>query len=298
MTSHNDLSSCNCCPKVNPCTCDGFAAPCCWTMSGYTHCSFTPASTLCRWSSGHTFGHNPGGDPYIIPCLWLSEATWVMVEGGSYFPVENRLFWALVHLANGYSLILCMNNKDGSAIQNTELIELARWMPSSGRLYDPVFDTSPETFNFDRLLLFANIFPSVINCTYPKGCGSTQSADGSNLPQTITLTPSCFNSTDPCEAACEQPYPLPTDESGCGNCSTGGFCPDGVLPANCTWVWNAVGEVWEVTSDDCSNSTDSGCNCVNMLDGCDTDDPGAPSLTTGPCHDAASYSEGVRICDP
>lgn len=297
MTSHNDLSSCNCCPKVNPCVCHSFAAPCCWTMSGYTHCSFTPAPTLCRWSYGHSFGDR-GYDPYIIPCLWLSEATWVLVESGTYFPVENRLFWALVHLANGYSLILCVNNKVGSTIYNLELLELARWMPSSGRLWDPVFDTSPETFNFDRLMLFANDFPSVINCTYPKACGESQVADGSNLPQTITLTPSCFNSADPCEAACEQPYPLPTDESGCGNCSSEGFCTDGETPANCTWEWNSGLETFEVTSDDCSDSPTSGCNCVAMCDGCLTADPGTPTTITGPCHDGAKFSEGVRICDP
>lgn len=304
----NDLSTCNCCPTVSPCICSGYAAPCCWSMSGNTHCSFSPQSKMCLPSANYSFNNQGlwGG------CLWMTESTWCIVEpesgSSSYFPRESRLVWALRHIPlapiGEYELILCINgfNSTTGALTQLNLLELARWKPEIS--YDPMFDTSPHVFKFDRLLFYASRFPSVINCDYPSGCGTSVVADGSNLPQSITLTPSCFISTDSCLTGT---WPTgctvgtndpPIDGTGCDICSTGSFCSDGMLPANCTWVWNAVGEVWEVTSDDCSNSPDSGCGCVPMLTGCDTEDPGAPSLTTGPCYDAASHSEGVRVCDP
>jgi hypothetical protein len=292
---YNDLSTCNCCPVISPCICNMYAVPCCFSFSGYTHCSFAPSGSLCK----NTLVHSING--LITSCLWLSEATWVIVEpaagSSSYFPRHSRLLWALrLSTTGSYSLLLCLASFSPTTGEpaSVSLLELARWLPSSG--WDPMFDTSSHAFTFDRLLAQASNFPSVINCDYPSGCGTSVVADGSNLPQTINVTPSCFISTDACQAACLQS--ITSDESGCGNCSSDNFCSDGMLPANCSWEWNSGSGLWEVTSDDCSNSPDSGCGCVPMLTGCDTDDPGTPSLTTGPCYDAASHSEGVRVCDP
>lgn len=234
-------------------------------------------------------------------CRWYTEATYVWVEpfAGSpspystRFPVESRIYWQLTKstdLRGTYQLTLRCE-EGGSGGQDI----VGRWYPADVN-WDPLFDTSAQDFNFYRIGSGASRFPSIVNCDWPGGCGGELIPDGSNLPQTVTLTPSCFVATDACKAACEQS--ISGSEIGCGDCSTYLQCPAGDFPATCTWEWNSGSGIWEVTSNDCSNSSDSGCSCVPMMDGCDTQAPGIfePSIYLGPCSNASSYTAGVKAC--
>ena len=283
--SYNDLSACNCCPTISPCSCaDPLAAgavPCCFTISNHTHCGFQPTG-LCR---------APGN------CEWYSDATYALVEASSgKFPTSRRIYWRLERYSNADGrgdYLLYLTSEDGTTND-----DIAVWAPSDPD-WDPLFDSAAHDFEFDSLVnaegsVGVTSWPSVVNCDWPGGCGSELTPDGSLLPQTVSITPSCLNSGDACASSCAASTPI--GEVGCEECSDEIICPDGTLNANCTWEWN--GTIWEVTSNDCSNSTRAGCSCVPMMDGCDTQAPGIfePSLVVGPCYSSGDLTEGVQAC--
>ena len=258
-------------------------------------------------------------------CVWFSDATFAWVErlhadedardnvanSPPYrFPRLSAIYWMLIapnpaNLIHRYELYLCVANCQKKHCAGGPLADnkqqdrytrtLARWVPQNST-WDPMFDGS-ETFNFDRLMAAAEHYPSIINCEWPSGCDSRASSDPSNLPQSLTVRGSCFDTNAACFANCEEVVgggPA-NREFGCQECTTDPFDDDCSGDFACTWVWNETSEEWEINIDGCSGS----CECVPPMTGCLDNAPvSTPAGTeTSDCYIAADHNFGIKPCD-
>ena len=288
--------------------------------------------TECQWVSQSTYAFVEVEDiagvpqfPQLVKLFWAlirTNTNWLSYADS---PWQVRL--CFIPVLQTYSSVVVPDPLDRSHIASTIAIYEPRDLN-----WDPMFQASTQAFDLIDEFTTDSRFEalgfgrgaSIINCAQMPGgtvrqylnqgtlvCDTRETANSSNLPQSVTVFPSCYSQSETCYDDCEDSGPAGchTDftyiagcnlndsdysDIGCGECSSNPICPTG----DCTWDWNATDEVWEETSD-----CEGDCICIPLT--CPTANEssplfgGSPSITTliGECYDPNQFTNAVQACD-